>query len=404
LPGFREHPAAAFLRGMAEAESGRVPLDRVIRQRAIFAEVSATALLEPSLQTLLEKSCRAAAEGCEVRMAKVLEHVDGELLISATFGLDPEAAGTVRIADDPGNPAGECFQTGVPTVLPDVRRCPDYHLPPIYPRHGVVSTVNVPIVGRRGRYGVLEIDCTEEREFDALDITFLASIAGTIADAVERVRRHSALQAAHDAREQLLREHHHRVRNGYQVILGQLELHAMHATTENSRRRFEEVERRVFAMAALYDYLVGTGLPEGRIDFCRYIADLCGRMREFYGIDEIGVELACHCPEVEVCFGIDTATAFGTVVNELVANATEHAFGGTGGRIDIRIENGADGAALTVADDGTGFDQAEAQAIGLGVVRRLVEGAGGSLTRLPTERGTTWRIALPRGRAAAAAA
>jgi two-component sensor histidine kinase len=359
--------------------------------------VSATALLEPWLQVLLEKCCRVAAEGCMAPMAKVLEHTGRELLIRATFGIDLGSAGTVRIADDPGNPAGEAFETGAPIIVGDVRRRPDYHLPPIYPRYGVVSTVNVPIVGVSGRYGVLEIDCTEEREFDALDISFLAGIAGTIADAVERVRRQSALQAAHDAREQLLREHHHRARNNYQVILGQLQLHALRATSEDSRRRFDEVERRVFAMASLYDYLVGSGLPEDRVDFCRYIADLCGRMREFYGTDEQRIELACHCPEVAVTFDIDTATAFGTVTNELVANAIEHAFGGKEGRIELRIEHDGAGAALIVADNGAGFGQDAPKSIGLGLVHRLVQGAGGSMMRVPTETGTTWRIALPAG-------
>lgn len=396
---FQEHPAAVFLRRIAAADGRTVELRRVLTQRAIFAEISATALLEPSLALLLEKCCRGAAEGCDAPMAKVLESRQGQMLIRAEFGLDPDVIGTVRVDEDTGNPAGECFANGTPVCVRDVRRQPGYHLPPIYGRYGVVSTANLPIVGISGRYGVLEIDCMDERDFDALDVSFLAGIAGTIADAVERVRRQTAMQAAYDAREHLLKEHHHRVRNSYQIILGQLQRHAMQATTENSRRRFEDVERRVFAVASLYDYLTGAGLAEDRIEFCNYLRDLCGRVRDFYGLPDREIELACGCPEISLEYDAGTCTAFGAVVNELVANAVEHAFDGTSGHIHVGLAaKTANEPVLTVSDNGAGFGETPPDGIGLSVVERLVSGAGGSITRVPSEGGTTWRIALPPGR------
>jgi two-component sensor histidine kinase len=258
----------------------------------------------------------------------------------------------------------------------------------------VVSSANVPIIGLAGSYGVLEIDAPEARDFDILDLSFLASIAEIIADAIERVRRHSELQAAKQARELLLREHHHRARNSYQVIIGALQRHMRQATTEDSRRRFDDVRRRVFALASLYDHLIGD-TTAGELDFCRYLGDLCRRMRDFYGTEERGIELLAECPDFGLRFDVDTCTALGTVTNELVANAIEHAFANDGGSIEIRLVRENNGPVLIVRDNGAGFAELQSESVGLSVAHRLVAAAGGQLTRTDADSGTSWTIRLP---------
>ena len=95
---------------------------------------------------------------------------------------------------------------------------------------------------------------------------------------------------------------------------------------------------------------------------------------------------------------LDACTALGIVVNELVANAVEHAFGvAGGGRIVVRFgPDGCGGSEVSVEDDGVGVPPgAEGSSVGLGVARRLVERTGGSLS-LQSEPGRTiWTIALP---------
>jgi two-component sensor histidine kinase len=252
-------------------------------------------------------------------------------------------------------------------------------------------------MGVSGFYGVLEVDRREAHEFDALDTSFLAGIAGILADAVERVRRFATLQAAHDARDALLREHHHRVRNSYQALIARVQRHAAQVTTENSRRRMQDIERRVFALASLYDHLVGLGLSGDRLDLAHYLGDLCERMRAFHDIQERAIELVCGCGEASISYDLDTCTALGIAVNELVANAIEHAFGRAGGRIEVRLERGADGALLTVADNGSGFHGVPPESIGLAGVERLVASIGATMTRSHPDTGTVWTIALPAG-------
>ena len=395
---FRDTPAATFLRSIEIDRAASVPLARVVEQRAAVAELCASALLQPSLDVLLAEACRVASAGCDAPLAKVLEHhpSEGQFVVRAGVGWQPGVVGRARAADDPSNPAGESLATRRPVTVRDVRQRRDYHLPPIYPQHGIVSTANVPILGISGFYGVLEVDRSEERPFDSLDSTFLASVAGIVADAVERVRRQDALQKTHDARAVLLREHHHRARNNYQAIIARLQRHARAATTEDSRRRFEDVERRVFGLAALYDHLIGDA-GEDRLDLARYMADLCDRMREFYAVAERGIELSCGCRGGSIALDTDSCTAFGIAINELVANAVEHAFGPQGGRIDVRLQQAAGGVEAVVADNGGGFGAPGPESIGLSVVEQLVATAGGSLSRaVPEGGGTVWTILLPR--------
>jgi two-component sensor histidine kinase len=117
-------------------------------------------------------------------------------------------------------------------------------------------------------------------------------------------------------------------------------------------------------------------------------------MRTFYGVEEHAIELTCGCDDIGVTFDPDTCTAIATVVNELVANAVEHAFGGAGGRIDIRLQRGAEGPVLTVFDNGSGLPSARPESIGLAVARDLLSGVGGSMS-VTANGGTTWTINLP---------
>lgn len=118
-------------------------------------------------------------------------------------------------------------------------------------------------------------------------------------------------------------------------------------------------------------------------------------MREFYSVEERGIELIAECPDLGLRFDVDTCTALGTVVNELVANSVEHAFPAGGGRIEVRLVPERGRPALIIADNGAGFSEAQPESIGLGVVDQLVAAAGGKLARMHAETGTRWSIALP---------
>jgi two-component sensor histidine kinase len=118
-------------------------------------------------------------------------------------------------------------------------------------------------------------------------------------------------------------------------------------------------------------------------------------MREFYAVDEKGIELAYDGSASGPAYDAETCSALGAAINELTANAVEHAFGPDGGRIEVRLSSGDSGPVLMVADNGLGFHKEVPESIGLSVVQQLVAGVGGSLSRTHVNGGTTWTIWLP---------
>jgi two-component sensor histidine kinase len=395
----------ALLRSMETGAKSSVSLRRVIRQRIAMAELSMAALSEPSLDSILNDACRYAAEGCDARFAKILEHRAEEhaFLVRAGWGWEPGIVGHATAADDATNPAGESFHSRKPVTVLDLKTRDDYRLPPIYRRHRIVSSTNVPIIGSAGFFGVLEVDHPTRRRFDTLDSSLLISIAAIVAESVERTRREGALRAAYNASALLLREHYHRVRNNFQTILALVQLHARETSGDNSRRRIEDIGRRIFSLASLYDHLLGTHASE-RIEINGYIATLCEKLHGFYRLDDRRVELACRAAPGLAGLDVDTCTTLGIVINELVANAMEHAFTERGGRIEIVAEAADSGqVAIRVEDNGRGFQGPSTGSIGLAVARRLMSWIGGSLSlKAGPEGGTSWTLLAPRTRASAA--
>jgi two-component sensor histidine kinase len=375
---------------------------RLLRQRGALVEFGSRALAGTDLDAVLTEGARLCAEGLGVPFAKVLEHRPGrgDLLVRAGVGWKPGVVGRALARADAGNPGGKAFVTGQPVIVPDLGACEGMDLPSIYPEHGIVSTANVPIGGGPGEapYGVLEVDAAEPRGFGQHDTDFLQGYANVMASAVRCLRRGEALRAESDARAVLLREQQHRVRNNLMAVTAMLRDGERGATTPDSRARFGEVRGRVFALASLYDHLLGAGLSSDGADLRDYLAALCRGAGDFHDLAARGIGLAFEAEDGEVVLGLDACTAVGIVANELVANAAEHAFAATGGgRIVVRLgPDGRGGVEVSVEDNGVGVPPgAEGSSVGLGVARRLVERIGGSLALRSGPGRTVWAIALP---------
>lgn len=375
-----------------------VPIERVIRQRQAICEIGAAAARQVALTDLLDYAVQLAADGVEAEMAKIaVLQPDNSLLIIAGKNLKPGVAGSARLPVDPGNPAGECIVERRIVNISDLRAYRQYRLPPIYAEHGVVSTVNIPIMLGSGPFGILEIDGIQPRIFDELDLSFLIGIAGVVGEGVARVRREAALNEQLSARDILLREHHHRVRNQYFVLTALLNRHASEVSTPDSRERFLAVERRVFALVSLYDHLLGID-QDGMVVLQDYLESLCASLREFYAMAERGVLLAFHRTG-DVTAAIDVASKLGLTVNELVANSIEHAFPrGRGGEITVCVEREPGGVTrMLVFDNGIGYRPDADDAVGMTTVRRLLRQIGASLERRSEGgiSGTRWEIRVP---------
>lgn len=380
---------------------------RLLRQRAALADFSAEALASDDLDRVLAEGARLCAEGLDVPLCKVLEHRHGTdgLVVRAGVGWQPGVVGRTVIPLEGGDPGGEAFRADRPVVVPDLGEAGATGLPGIYPRHGIVSSANVHIAGDGGDlpYGVLEVDAREPRGFEPHDLDFLERFARVMANAVRAQRRNAALRAEMEAGAVLLREQQHRVRNNLMAITAMLESAERRAADGDTRAHVGGVRRRVFALASLYNHLLGAGLSGRETSLRDYLAALCAGASDFHGLPARGVALAFEAGEDAAPMGVGDCTVLGVVVNELVANAAEHAFGPSGGgRIAVRLRGDQDGGRVVeVEDDGVGFPpDAQGRSVGLGIARRLVEQMGASLALRSTPGRTVWTIALAGGASA----
>ena len=103
------------------------------------------------------------------------------------------------------------------------------------------------------------------------------------------------------------------------------------------------------------------------------------------------------CKVEPTILDLDTVTALGLVVSELIANSYGHAFPSGTGTISVSLHRNdiADEATLVFADNGVGFIEAgNSKRQGVGLVRRLMEQVGGSAT-LNSQHGSEWTLKFP---------
>jgi signal transduction histidine kinase len=121
------------------------------------------------------------------------------------------------------------------------------------------------------------------------------------------------------------------------------------------------------------------------------LEELCDAYRE-----RLGVTVEADLEPVELDPPVEHAVL--RVVQEALANAARHA---QPTRIGLRLHPDGDHVAVTVSDDGAGFDPARAEerhGMGLGLMRERVEELGGTFALTSsTGDGTTLHIRIPRG-------
>jgi two-component sensor histidine kinase/ActR/RegA family two-component response regulator len=404
---------------------------RLRRQQAALAGFGSFALGEPDLGKVLTEAARVCADSLEVPFCKVCRYrpEENDLLVEAGVGWHPGVIGHVVSQANESSPQGRAFITGEPVICGDLRTDASFVLPSFYADHGIISTVDVVIKKEGQPYGILEVDNPEQHDYDDHDIVFLTGFANVLAEAVNTSKRNSALQGAINRmqdmvadRDRLLaaksvvlneknallleenrllaeknvfaQELQHRVRNNLQLVYGMLSKQLQATTDEAGKEGIGAIARRVMTLAQVYDHLLGTGLSR-TIDFGNYLSSLCESFQTLEVVAYPNIRMTCQCEPVVL--DLDTVTALGLVVAELIANSFHHAFPDGAGAITVSLVRGKpdEEATLVFSDDGVGFtDSGNSKRHGLGLVRRLLEQVEGSVT-LRTDHGTEWTLKFP---------
>jgi two-component sensor histidine kinase len=214
---------------------------------------------------------------------------------------------------------------------------------------------------------------------------------------VTEVRRRDRQLMTKDA---TIREIHHRVKNNLQTVAALLRLQARRVKQPAAREALEESVRRVASIALVHETL-------------SHSVEVSDEIVEFDGIvDRVAAaaaEVTANQAEVTMrrdgTFGVlpaEIATPLVMVLNELLINAMEHAFGkGDKGEVVVRIQRSRRELTVIVADTGRGlpdgFDLAASDRLGLQIVRTLATGElGGTIAlRAGAAGGTEAVLSFP---------
>jgi two-component sensor histidine kinase len=384
---------------MNASSSATAQVQRLLRREKALAAFGTFAFRETHLQAVLDEAARVCARCLDVPFCKICRYQEGEndLRVVAGHGWKEGVVGYAISVADESSPQGRAFTTGKPQLCANIDAANTYSLPSFYPEHGILSTVDVLVAAKTGApFGVLEVDSQVSDAFDEHDIDFLTGFANILAEAVATAARAEDLRKTIarmeelvDEKETLSQELKHRVRNSLHLVYGLLTAELAGDHNQASVEAFRSIALRVMGLAQVFDHLLGVGMNKV-INFGDYVAALCEDLPELYRAENVQLTFVTQPYRVD----LDVATALGIIITELVNNAYLHAFGESDGEIRVALHVMQTEATLSISDNGVGFVEVETARRGMGLVKRLVQQVGGTMTRQPGNDGTSWTITL----------
>lgn len=233
--------------------------------------------------------------------------------------------------------------------------------------------------------------------FPFTDLAGRLLVGGVSVDISEQVRAERALAEALAAKETLLKELHHRVKNNLQVISSLVAMQAESLDSPSARQAFEETQKRVRSMVLVHERLH----PEddaSQLDFRDYVQTLSRELIYCYGADPARIQLRLELDTVWL--ELSQATPCGLILNELVTNSLKYAFPEQrSGEIFVALTSTEDNfVKLTVADDGVGLpaalDWRKSPSLGLRIVDILSRQLDATMEQLPLA-GTAFCLKFP---------
>lgn len=153
------------------------------------------------------------------------------------------------------------------------------------------------------------------------------------------------------AKDILLRELQHRVKNNLQMITALIRLEARNLRGNPAKEPFDRLAGRVESLSLLYRSMSESRIDDS-IDLGIYLSQIASSVMLAHAVEGIRLDLKVDAWPVS----INVAMPTGLVVNELLTNSLKHAFGGReGGTITLQSLVNDTGCKVIVADDGVGL-------------------------------------------------
>ncbi len=197
-------------------------------------------------------------------------------------------------------------------------------------------------------------------------------ILASVVDITERKQQEESLKSALLAKETLLAEIHHRVKNNLQIIDSLIGMQMDQVAGEQARTALRDSQNRVKTISLVHQILYQSQ-DFAQIDAGDFISSLTHNLVQSYGVDRTRIDLQL---DVDPLFlSMNRSLPLGLIVNELVTNALKHAFPeNRRGTLTVSLKVINDSrAVLTVTDTGVGLPPREHPADGETLGLRLTE-------------------------------
>ena len=165
------------------------------RELSFLVRLAQAAASTQRPDVLLELIIREATSAMDTDVCSLylLSTRGRELLLTATNGLNESMVGKVVMRVGEGI-TGWVAETRRPAVVADVSKEPHWKWVPGLDEDRFHSMLSVPIESGPRLVGVLNVQATKRRDFDAGDIDFLLAIAGQVAGILERSELQRAME------------------------------------------------------------------------------------------------------------------------------------------------------------------------------------------------------------------
>jgi PAS domain S-box-containing protein len=219
---------------------------------------------------------------------------------------------------------------------------------------------------------------------------------GTCTDIHDNKLTEERLAEALQAKDILLYEVNHRIKNSLQLVTSLLMLQAGQAKDPALRASLMEARSRIAVVAAMHHKLYSTSQHD-RVDIAAYLREMAAETVAALGAsDRLSLDFRA---DGEVVLMLAQAVPLSLMVSELVTNAIKYAFDTAGGTLCLTVKRTPAGAEISVADDGRGlpdgFDPGRSGGLGMKIVTALARQLRARLEVNAVPKGTRFTINLP---------
>jgi PAS domain S-box-containing protein len=224
-------------------------------------------------------------------------------------------------------------------------------------------------------------------------------LIGTVLDVTNRTLADHQLKEALAAKEVLLREVNHRVKNSLQLVSSMLSLQSARSEDAEVRRLVQEAQARLQVVAAVHERLYAS--PDmASVELGAFLETLCRDIERT--IVQPGDALSVDVRVEPVSISNDRAVPLALILNELLTNAIKYAYPDRRGTIEVVLRRTGDGKVLfSVSDRGVGLpediDRRQKSSLGLRVINGLVRQIQGELAMSQAKPGSRFEVLFDPG-------